>query len=81
MFDKLKQINELRKMQQKMKEEKVEIVENGVKVVLNGNFEAEEIVLNPELSSEEQANTLKKCFNRATKDLQMKLAQGFSHLM
>ncbi len=81
MFDKLKQINELRKMQQKMKEEKFEAVENGVKVVINGNFEVEEIILSQELNPQAQAEALKRCFNRAVKGIQAKIAQSFSHLV
>ncbi|MDP2967135.1 MAG: YbaB/EbfC family nucleoid-associated protein [bacterium] len=81
MFDKLKQISQLKKLQEKMKEEKVENVQNGVKVVLNGKFEIEEIVLNKELSPEEQAETLKNCLNEAIKKIQLEVVQSFSHLV
>ena len=81
MFDKLKQISELKKLQDKMKEEKIETVQNGVKIIMNGNFEVEEIVLNEELGPEDEAKALKDCFNRAVKDIQMKIAQNFSHLI
>lgn len=81
MFDKLKQISQLKKMQEKMKEERVEVNENGIKVVINGNFEVEEIVLNQELNLEEQTIILKKLFNQAVKEVQVKLAQSFSGLI
>lgn len=81
MFDKLKQINQLKKLHDKMKEEKIVVVEKGVKVILNGNFEAEEIILNEELTPEEQAETLKYCFNKAIQEIQAKVAQNFSHLI
>lgn len=81
MFDKLKQLGQIKKMQEQMKQERVEVNENGIKLVLNGNFEVEEILLNEELNFEEQAKLLKKCFNQAVKDVQMKLARNFSDLM
>ena len=81
MFDKLKQISQLREMQEQMKKEKIEVVEKETRVVLNGNFEVEEVVLNPELDSTEQAEILKSCFNRAVKGVQLKIARNFSHLV
>ena len=81
MFEKLKQIGELKKMQEQMKQERVEASEKGVKVVLNGNFEVEEIVLDPELALEEQAGILRSCFNRAAREVQMKIAKSFSGLI
>ena len=73
MFDKLKQLSQLKKIQDKAKQEKAEVSENGVKVVINGNFEVEEIALNKELNSEDQAIVLKNCFNKAVKEIQTKL--------
>ena len=43
---------------------------------MNGNFEVEEIKLNPELSLEEQQETLKSCLNEAREDIQKKLAKS-----
>ena len=81
MFDKLKQLGQLKKIQEQMKQETVEVSDGMIKVVLNGNFEVKEIVLNPELSLEDQSNALKSCFNQAVKDVQLKIAQNFSELM
>ncbi len=81
MFDKLKQISQLKKLQSQMKEEKVEVNEQGIKLIMNGNFEVEEIKLNQELNNSEQAQALKKCFNQAIREIQRKMAQNFSHLM
>lgn len=75
MFDKLKQLNELRKLQGEFKKEKLTVDRGGVSVTLNGNFEVEDIKLNAELSIEDQQNTLKDALNEARESIQKKLAQ------
>ncbi len=42
---------------------------------MNGNFEVEEIKLNPELSIEHQQDVLKHCLNKVREDIQKTLAQ------
>lgn len=42
---------------------------------MNGNFEVENIKLNPELSLDEQQEALKQCLNEARENIQKKLAQ------
>ncbi|MFA6354782.1 MAG: YbaB/EbfC family nucleoid-associated protein [Candidatus Paceibacterota bacterium] len=81
MFDKLKQIQELRKIQSAAKEEKTEVEKNGVRVILNGNFEIEKITLNPELAKEIQEKILEECLNEAVKKIQLSLAKKFSSLI
>ncbi len=78
MFDKLKQINELRKIQSAAKEEKSTVEKNGVRVSINGNFEIEEVKLNPNLSSEDQEKILKEILNEAVKNIQRSLATKFA---
>ncbi len=80
MFDKLRQIGKLKQIQSQIQEEKAEVAKGGVRVVVNGKFEIEEIVLNKELNTEEQAEVLKKCLNEAMKEVQMKVAQKLSQL-
>lgn len=77
MFDKLKQINELRKMQAQIKKEMVQVESEGVKVVINGAFEVQEIVLSPALKKEDQERILKECLNEAGKEIQGRLAKNF----
>ena len=76
MFDKLKQINELRKMQDQMKKEIMTVEKNGVSVTMNGSFEVQEIKLNPSLSIEDQQHALKGALNEAKDNIQKKLAQS-----
>lgn len=75
MLDKLKQLKELKQMQGELEKERVEVEKNGIKVVLNGKMETEGIVLNSDLSKEEQEKLVKECINEAMKKVQMIAAQ------
>lgn len=74
MLDKFKQLRELKKLQDEISKEKVEVEKKGVKVVLNGKIEVEEIILNPELSQNEQEKILRDCINEAVQRIQFRLA-------
>ena len=63
MFDKLKQLNELRKMKNAMQAETAEAERNGVKVKINGGFTVEEIFISPEAMNGDLA---KKILNIAS---------------
>jgi len=78
MFDKLKQLAQLREMEGKMKEETAMIEKEGIRVIVNGKFEIQEISLNPNLSIEEQQRILKDCLNEANKKVQFAIAQKFA---
>jgi len=78
MFDKLKQLRELKELKDSLSQEKAEVEKSGVKVIVNGKMEIEEIQLNPNLSKEEQEKTLKECVNGAMKKIQMAIAQKMS---
>lgn len=75
MLDKLKQLKELKKMQDELAKEMVEVEKQGTKVVINGKMEIEEIVLNSELQKEEQEKILKSCINDAMYQMKIKMAQ------
>ena len=75
MLDKLKQINEVRKMQKILKDEIIEYEENGIKIVFNGTMELVDIKLNPEYEVETQEKKLKQAFQNATKKVQMQIAK------
>jgi DNA-binding protein YbaB len=74
-FDNIKKIAELKKLQDGFKKEKITIEKRGISVVMNGNFEVEEIKLNSELSLEDQQETLKQCLNEARENIQKTLAK------
>lgn len=75
MFDQFKKIAELKKIQDSFKNTKETVEKRGVSVSINGNFEVEEIKLNPELSIEDQQSVLKQCLNEARENIQKNLAK------
>lgn len=75
MFDKLKQLGQLKKLQDDFKKETMTAEKRGVLVTMNGNFEVEDIKLNPELSVEDQQNALKEALNEARENIQKTLAK------
>lgn len=81
MFDKLKQLNELRKMKNAMESETVTVEESGVKITVNGSFSIEELIISPEAMNNDLGRNIKHCFNNAQSKIQRILAQKFSGLM
>ncbi|OHA62693.1 MAG: hypothetical protein A3E07_00210 [Candidatus Wildermuthbacteria bacterium RIFCSPHIGHO2_12_FULL_45_9] len=81
MFDKLKQLRELKKMQGEMQKQRYEGESRGTKLVLNGTLMATEVFLNAELGVKEQEEAVRNAFNDAVKKAQMAMAQQFSGLM
>lgn len=75
MFDQLKKIAELKKLQDSFKKEKMTVEDRGVSVTMNGNFEVEDVKLNPELNVDEQARVLKQNLNKVREDIQKNLAK------
>ncbi len=78
MFDKLKQIKQLKELQVSLKKERVEVERLGVQVIINGGLEVEEITINPSLSKEEQEKLLVDSINEAIKKIQVIAAQKMS---
>jgi DNA-binding protein YbaB len=75
MFDQIKQLKEMKDLQDNLSKERAFVEKSGVKVTVNGKMEVEEIVLNPDLSKEQQETILKECVNEAMKKVQMQAAQ------
>ena len=67
MFDNLKKIQQLKALKESLEKERVEIEKEGVKVVMNGKMEIEEVKLNPELDYDRQGEILRDCFNEGVK--------------
>ena len=80
MFDKLKQFQKLNELKKILEQEKIEVEEQGVKIVVNGKMEVESIQLNSDLSIEQQEQAAKQCFNEAVKKIQMTAAQKMSQM-
>jgi DNA-binding protein YbaB len=81
MFDKLKQLKELKDLQDSMSKEKLEFEKNGIKVILNGKMEIEELTIPDGLNKEDEAKKIKECINDAMKKVQMSMASKMSGLM
>lgn len=75
MFDKFKQLAQLKGLQNEIAKERFEAEMDGVKVTVNGALSVEGVVLNPDLNVEEQADTVKRCANEALKKAQVGAAK------
>jgi DNA-binding protein YbaB len=75
MFDNIKKIQELKRMQDSFKQEHETVQKKGITVTVNGNMEVEAIALNPALDQREAEEALKQCINEATKSIQKRLAK------
>ena len=76
MFDQLKKIQELKKMQDSFKQEHETVQKKGLSVTINGTMEIEKIILNPTLSQNETEEELKQCINEAMRNIQKRLAKS-----
>lgn len=81
MFDKLKQLAQMKGLQDAIQKEEITIEKQGVKIVVGGDFSLKEVVLSSDLSKEEQEKVLKDCFNDAVKQIQLLAVQKFSGFM
>ncbi len=75
MFDQLRKIKQLKELQDSLKKESIEVEKNGVKVVVNGKMEIESVILNDEISIQEQERAVKDAINSAFKKIQTIAAQ------
>lgn len=81
MIDKIKQLMQLKNLQDAIKKEKFEAEKDGIKIIINGGFNVEEIILNPNLDKEQQEKVLRDCLNEAVKKVQASMLQRFSGLI
>ncbi len=75
MFDKLKQIKQLKELQDSLKKEIIEVEKSGVKIIVNGKMEVESVTLNDDISIEDQEKAVKDGINEAFKKIQTLAAQ------
>ena len=80
MLDKLKQIKQLKELRDSLSQEREEVEKEGIKVIINGKMEIEDIQLNSDLSKEEQEKILKECINEAVKKIQVVLTSKMSQM-
>lgn len=75
MFEKLKELNNIRELQNKIKQEKVTIEKNGVTITLNGAFDMLELKLNPDMAADRLEHLVKECYGKAKEKVQKALAE------
>ena len=84
MFNKLKQLKDLRsqakKMQSTLSKESITIEKNGTKVVMNGNMEVTELTINEELKKESLEGILTDGINEAIKKIQKIMAKKMQEM-
>ena len=80
MFEKFKNLKQLKDLQNSLQKEKMEVENRGIRVTVNGKMEIEEIQLNSRLTQEEQERVLKDTVNEALKKVQMAAAQRMSQM-
>jgi len=81
MFDKLKQIKQLREVQKAAEDAVFEGENNGVRIVLNGTLMIQEVHLNEQLSREEQEQAIAQAVNNGMQKAQMEMAQKMQGML
>lgn len=86
MFNKLKQVNEIRKQAKEMQNSLAQIVVVGessgkkVMVTINGNQEVKGVKIEEEMSTSEVESHVQQAFNDAMKKLQKELAANMKNM-
>jgi len=75
MFDKFKQIAQLKGLQNEISKERFEAEIDGVRIVVSGAMTIEDVVLNSNLDIGKQSEVVKKCANEALKKAQVGAAK------
>ncbi|MDD4358539.1 MAG: YbaB/EbfC family nucleoid-associated protein [Candidatus Pacebacteria bacterium] len=75
MFDKFKQLKQLKDFESSLKKQTVTKEKNGITVTLNLKMDILDIKLNPELQISEQEKKLKDCLNDAMNAAKLEMAK------
>lgn len=75
MFDKFKQIKQLKEFESSLKKQTIVKEKNGITVTLNLKMDILDIKLNPELEISDQENKLKDCLNDAMNEAKLEMAK------
>ncbi len=80
MFDNLKQLGKLKELKNILEKEKKEVEREGIRVIVNGKMEVEEIKLNPQLDTAKQEEILKANINQALDQIRQEAARKMLNL-
>lgn len=75
MFDNLKQLAKLKEIKDALEKERKEVEKEGVRVVVSGKMEIEELKLNPQLEPAKQEELVKDCVNQGLREVQQEAAR------
>lgn len=75
MFDKFKQIKQLKEFESSLKKQTIVKEKSGITVTLNLKMDILDIKLNPELEISDQENKLKDCLNDAMNEAKLEMAK------
>jgi DNA-binding protein YbaB len=81
MFDKLKQLNQLRQIQKTLEAEILTHEKNNIRVTIDGKMTIKDLTLDPNKPAHEQAGSVKDCINEAMEKMQRLMAQKMAGLM
>lgn len=81
MFDKFKQLAQLKGLQDAIKNETAVVEKNGVRVTVKGDFSVSRIEILKDLTKEDLEQEIKNCINEAFKKVQMAAASRLSGLI
>jgi len=75
MFDKFKQMKQLKEFESSLKKQTLSKEKNGITVTLNLKMEILDIKLNPALNITEQEKKVRECINDAMNEAKMEMAK------
>ncbi len=75
MFDKFKQLKQLKDFESSLRKQTVTKEKNGITITLNLKMDILDIKLNPELEISEQEKKLKDCLNDAMNEAKLEMAK------
>lgn len=81
MFDKLKQLNQLRQIQKTLEAETLSYEKHNIHVTIDGKMTIKELTLDPARSPKDQEKAVRECINEAMQKMQQLMAQKMAGMM
>lgn len=81
MFDKIKEMNKLRQLQNAIKKQKITLKKDGIEVIMRGDFEIVSITLVKDMDTTTQEDVLLGLLKEAREKMQSRLQSDFADQM
>lgn len=78
MFESLKQLKQLKELQNAIQKEEVTVERDGVRITMNGAFEVREVTIDAALSGSKLESVMRDAINDAVKKVQHAIAGKFA---